>query len=86
MGRRPELMDPVHLRALERAEARLLKAEASLAAARTEVANAMLIAGPAAVARRAGVSRQSIWDFIRRNSQEGCSEPLQIRPGRGTRR
>lgn len=84
-GRGQEVIDPVHLRALERAEARLRKAEESLASARTEVAKAMLIAGPAAVARRDGVSRQSVWDFIRRNTQQGSSGALQVRPSRRAR-
>lgn len=78
-------MDPEHARALERAEARLRKAESALAAARTDVARAMLAAGPAAVARRDGVSRQSVWDFIRRNTEDVSPDALAIRPGRRKR-
>ena len=64
-------MMPDELRALERAEARLKateeRAARMIAQARADVARAMLAAGPSAVARRDGVSRQTIHAYIRRN-------------------
>lgn len=63
-------MDPEAQRLLERAEAKLRRAEEKAQEARVEVARAMLAAGPAAVARRDGVTRQAVWDFIRRHVKE----------------
>lgn len=71
VGRQRQGMDPKHQIALERAEGKLRRIEAlaaeMVAEARAEVAQAMLVAGPAAVARRDGVTRQAIHDYIRRN-------------------
>lgn len=75
-------MEPELQRALERAEARLRKVEGQLAEARAEVAQAMIAAGPAAVARRDGVTRQAVWDFIRRNTGEVSPDAPRKRPSR----
>lgn len=64
-------MLPDEEKALARAEEKLRRIEEKtgqmLAEARAELARAMLAAGPAAVARRNGMSRQGVHDYIKRH-------------------
>lgn len=64
-------MLPDEEKAIERAERKLAQAEERAARiiseARAELARAMLAAGASAVARRNGVTRQSVHEYIQRN-------------------
>lgn len=70
MGRKQLEMTAEQEQALDQAEARLREAENTaaqlLAEARAEVARAMLAAGPSAVARRDGLTRQAVHFYIQR--------------------
>lgn len=89
MGRKAEVMRPEDERALERAEEKLRRVEERaarmVAEARAELAQVMSAAGPAAVARRDGVTRQAIHDYIRRYGTVSPDAPVPQPSRRGTR-
>ena len=78
-------MMPDEEKALERAEEKLRRVEEKaarmIAEARAELARAMLAAGPSAVARRNGTTRQTVHQYIKTNLT-AYREPSRTLPSR----